>query len=257
MSSTRSDQIQHYLRYEHNGKVSFGLAKENTVQPISDAPYRTWSPFGQAQPLNEIQLLPPVDPPKIIAVGLNYRSHLGSRKVPVEPQLFAKLPSCLIGDGHAIHLPEDADTVHCEAELVLVIGKQARNVSVEDAQEHVFGVTCGNDVSARSWQRTDLQWLRAKSTDTFGPLGPVLTHGIDLDDLGVQGHLNGVTVQSGRTSDFIFSIAELVAFASRYITLQPGDLIFTGTPGQTVAVKAGDVFDVVIDGIGTLSNPVS
>jgi 2-keto-4-pentenoate hydratase/2-oxohepta-3-ene-1,7-dioic acid hydratase in catechol pathway len=140
--------------------------------------------------------------------------------------------------------------------MVIVMGKRAQNVSKERAKEYVFGVTTGNDVSERDWQKSDLQWFRAKAADTFGPLGPVIVTGVNYDDLLLETRLNGKVVQSQRTKDLIFNVAEIVSYISRYVTLEPGDVIYSGTPGTTQQMKAGDVVEVQLEKVGTLSNPV-
>jgi 2-keto-4-pentenoate hydratase/2-oxohepta-3-ene-1,7-dioic acid hydratase in catechol pathway len=147
--------------------------------------------------------------------------------------------------------------VHYEGELVVVIGKTAKNVSVEDASDYIFGVTAGNDVSERDWQRDDLQWLRAKGSDTFGPVGPVLVSGLDYNDLRVETRLNGEVRQAESTADLIFDIDTIVSYVSRYVTLCPGDIIFTGTPGSTRAMQPGDVVEIEVQGVGVLRNTVA
>jgi 2-keto-4-pentenoate hydratase/2-oxohepta-3-ene-1,7-dioic acid hydratase in catechol pathway len=204
----------------------------------------------------QVQLLAPATPSKVIAVGLNYKSHLGERPAATEPGLFAKYPSSLVADGDEVQLPAGANNVHYEGEMVLVIGRRARDVAPADAKAHVFGVTVGNDVSERDWQKSDLQWFRAKATDTFGPLGPELVTGVNYDDLLLQTRLNGAVVQSQRTRDLIFDVATIVSYVSRYVTLEPGDVIYTGTPGTTRQMKPGDVVEVELEGVGVLRNPV-
>jgi 2-keto-4-pentenoate hydratase/2-oxohepta-3-ene-1,7-dioic acid hydratase in catechol pathway len=206
--------------------------------------------------LSEVRLLAPVLPSKVIAVGLNYRSHLKGRPEPEYPGLFAVLPSAVVGPEDPIVIPPDAQDVHYEGELVVVIGRRAKNVPVSDASDYVFGVTAGNDVSERNWQRSDLQWVRAKASDSFAPVGPSIATGLDYDDLLVQTRLNGELRQSERTKDLIFDVETIVAYISRYVTLLPGDLVFTGTPGTTESMKAGDVAEVEIEGVGVLRNPV-
>jgi len=153
-------------------------------------------------------------------------------------------------------MPPDAVDLHFEGELVLVIGRRACRVPPERAGGHVFGVTCGNDVSERTWQRDDLQWLRAKGSDTFGPLGPAIVSGLDADDLRIETRLNGRVVQSESTADLIFATSELVSRASRYVTLEPGDVIYTGTPGSTSALSHGDTVEVEVQDVGILRNGV-
>ncbi len=140
--------------------------------------------------------------------------------------------------------------------MVIVMGKEATRVSKEAAKDYVFGITAGNDVSERDWQKNDLQWFRAKASDTFGPLGPVIVTGLNYDDLLLQTRVNGEVVQSQRTKDLIFNVAEIVSYVSHYVTLKPGDVIYSGTPGTTKAFKPGDVIEVEVEGVGVLRNPV-
>jgi 2-keto-4-pentenoate hydratase/2-oxohepta-3-ene-1,7-dioic acid hydratase in catechol pathway len=192
----------------------------------------------------------------VIAVGLNYKSHLGDRPTAAYPGLFAKLPTSIVGPDAAIVAPEDALDLHFEGELVVVIGRRAKNVSAAEAPQYVFGVTAGNDVSERAWQKNDLQWFRAKASDTFGPLGPSIVTGLNYGDLLLQTRVNGVVLQSQRTKDLIFDVAAIVSYISRFVTLEPGDVIYTGTPGSTRAMKPGDIVEVEIEGIGVLRNRV-
>jgi len=221
---------------------------------------------------NAVKLLPPVPKPsKILCVGLNYRDHAieGGKAIPTEPVLFAKYPNTLIANGDPIKLPKVAQKVDYEAELVIVIGKRGRHIPNDDsAFQHVGGYTCGHDVSARDWQfrGEEKQWSIGKTFDTFAPTGPVLVTPDELGDphkLQVQLRLNGETMQNSNTKEFIFGVPHLLWFLSQVVTLEPGDLIFTGTPPGVgiarkppVLLKAGDVAEVEIQGIGTLRNPV-
>jgi 2-keto-4-pentenoate hydratase/2-oxohepta-3-ene-1,7-dioic acid hydratase in catechol pathway len=153
-------------------------------------------------------------------------------------------------------MPSDSESLHYEGELVVVIGKKAKNVSVVDAPKHIFGVTAGNDVSERTWQRADLQWFRAKASDTFGPVGPAIVQGLPYGDLMIQTRVNGEVRQKESSKDLLYNVDEIVSYISRYVTLLPGDIIFTGTPGSTQAMKPGDVVEVEIEGIGVLRNKV-
>jgi len=203
--------------------------------------------------------LAPCDPGKILAVGLNYKSHLGGRQQPAHPEMFYKPVTALQNPGGPIEIPRDATDLHYEGELVAVIGKKTRNVSPEEARGAIFGVTCGNDVSERNWQHgagKDLQWWRAKGCDTFAPLGPVIVTGIDYGNLLLQTRLNGEVVQKQTTADLIFDCAKIVSWISGWVTLLPGDIIYTGTPGSTRKMAPGDVVEVEIEGIGVLRNPV-
>ncbi|HYH65780.1 MAG TPA: fumarylacetoacetate hydrolase family protein [Urbifossiella sp.] len=221
---------------------------------------------------NAVKLLPPVPKPsKILCVGLNYRDHAieGGKAIPTEPVLFAKYPNTLIASGDPIKLPKVAQKVDYEAELVIVIGKRGRHIPNDDtAFQHVGGYTCGHDVSARDWQfrGEEKQWSIGKTFDTFAPTGPVLVTPDELGDphkLQVQLRLNGETMQNSNTKEFIFGVPHMLWFLSQVVTLEPGDLIFTGTPPGVgiarkppVLLKAGDIAEVEIEGIGTLRNPV-
>jgi 2-keto-4-pentenoate hydratase/2-oxohepta-3-ene-1,7-dioic acid hydratase in catechol pathway len=250
-------QVTKYVRYESAGRVSNGLLEGETVRELSGDLFASPKPTGRTLKLAQVKLLAPCDPGKVIAVGLNYKSHIGERPAAAYPGLFAKLPSSIIGPGAAIVFPEGAKNVHFEGELVVVIGKRARNVTVSDAAQYVFGVTAGNDVSERDWQKQDLQWFRAKASDTFGPLGPAIVKGLNYHDLLLQTRLNGEVVQSQRTKDLIFGVHEIVSYISRFVTLEPGDVIYTGTPGTTRAMKPGDTVEIEIEGIGVLRNPTA
>jgi 2-keto-4-pentenoate hydratase/2-oxohepta-3-ene-1,7-dioic acid hydratase in catechol pathway len=193
----------------------------------------------------------------ILGVGLNYGSHLGNRPRPRNPEMFFMPPSAVLKSGGSIVIPPGTAQCEYEGELVVVIGKEARNVSVEQAGQYVFGVTCGNDVSARDWQKNDLQWWRAKGCDTFAPFGPAIAQGLPYHDLLLTTRLNGQIKQQQRTSDLIFSVHQILSFVSQYVTLLPGDLIYTGTLGTTSPMARGDVVEVEIEGVGVLRNSVA
>ena len=246
-----------FARYSHAGRVAYGILEGDVLRELNGNFLAGGRPTGKTVKLAEVRLLAPVVPGKVIAVGLNYKSHLGQQPSASYPGLFAKLPSCIIGPEDSIVFPPEAQDVHYEGEMVVVIGKKARNVAPENASEYIFGVTAGNDVSERQWQKSDLQWLRAKASDTFGPLGPVVVKGLNYRDLQLTTRLNGEVRQSQRTADQIFNVDQVVSYVSRFVTLMPGDLIFTGTPGTTKAMKPGDVVEVELEGIGTLRNKVA
>jgi 2-keto-4-pentenoate hydratase/2-oxohepta-3-ene-1,7-dioic acid hydratase in catechol pathway len=213
-------------------------------------------------------VLPIERPQKIICVGLNYRDHAEEQGVdaPEKPILFAKWPNTLIGPGDPIVLPAISEKVDYEAELGVVIGSRTRNVSVENALEAVGGYVCVNDVSARDLQFSDGQWTRGKSPDTFCPVGPQVVPASEIPDpqvLAIRALLNGEVMQDSSTANMIFGVAEIVSFISQVITLEPGDLIATGTPAGVgvfrdppVFLKAGDEITIEIEGIGALTNPV-
>jgi 2,4-diketo-3-deoxy-L-fuconate hydrolase len=219
--------------------------------------------------VSEASLLPVERPGKVIAVGLNYRDHVAESSVPepAAPVLFTKWTTSLIGSGAPIVIPVGIDEVDFEAELAVVIGRTAQRVGVDDALDFVAGYTCMNDVSARKAQRLDGQWSRAKSFDTFGPIGPRLVPAKEISDpqtLGIRARVNGELLQDSSTKHMIFSVAQLIAYISANITLDPGDVITTGTPDGVGAFRDvpiflghGDVVEIEIDGIGTLVNPVT
>jgi 2-keto-4-pentenoate hydratase/2-oxohepta-3-ene-1,7-dioic acid hydratase in catechol pathway len=251
-----SPQPTRYVRYRRGGRTAYGILEGETIHELEGVLFASPRRSGNRVDLADVELLAPCEPSKVVAVGLNYRSHIGNRAVPESMGLFAKFPTSIIGPEADIVIPPDAENVHYEGELVVVIGRPAKNVAVEDAPDYIFGVTAGNDVSERDWQRGDLQWLRAKAADTFGPIGPAIVTGLDYDNLLVQTRLNGEVRQSESSKDLLFGIDQIVSYVSRYVTLYPGDVIFTGTPGSTLAMKPGDVVEIEVEGVGVLRNPV-
>jgi len=212
-------------------------------------------PFGRAS------LLAPVRPSKIVCVGRNYRDHAAElgNEVPKQPLLFLKPPSSILGPGQPIHLPAQSERVDFEGELAIVVGKRASRLGAdEDVRPYIRGYTIVNDVTARDLQKSDGQWSRAKGFDTFCPVGPIVTDGIDPDlGLSVETRLNGALQQRGSTLDLIFPIAYLLRYITAAMTLMPGDLIPTGTPAGVAPMRPGDLVEVAVQGIGSLANPVS
>ncbi|MEX2282409.1 MAG: fumarylacetoacetate hydrolase family protein [Gemmatimonadota bacterium] len=255
-ATAAQSSVTRYVRYQHNNRTAYGILEQNTVHEISGDLFGTHRRTGTTVPLAQVKLLAPVQPSKVIAVGLNYKSHLAGRPVAAYPGLFAKYPTSIIGPDENIVKPADSRNLHYEGELVLVIGKRASKVKPEEALQYVFGVTAGNDVSERDWQQADLQWWRAKSSDTFGPLGPMIVKGLNPNDLQVITRLNGEVRQQERTRDLIFNIETIVSYISQYVTLEPGDVIFTGTPQTTRAMQPGDVVEIEVEGVGILRNKV-
>jgi 2-keto-4-pentenoate hydratase/2-oxohepta-3-ene-1,7-dioic acid hydratase in catechol pathway len=250
--------VTKFIRYISASTVSYGILDGDTVREL-DGDLFWHSETGKTVPLADVQLLAPCVPGKILAVGLNYKSHLGGRPQPAHPEIFYKPVTSLQHPEGEIVIPHDATDVHYEGELVIVIGNRVRDVSPEAAAAAIFGVTCGNDVSDRNWQhgeKKDLQWWRAKGCDTFAPLGPVIVTGIDYSNLLLQTRLNGEVVQKQFTSDLIFDCPSIVSWISGWVTLMPGDLIYTGTPGSTRKMQPGDTVEVEIEQIGTLRNVV-
>lgn len=252
--ATRS--ITKYVRFSQAGATAYGILDGTTIRVLSASPWSGGKPTGRTVPATQVRLLAPCEPSKVIAIGLNYKSHLGERPAAAYPGLFAKYPTTIVGPDADIVFPPGASNVHYEGEMVVVIGARAKNVTPADAPKYVFGVTAGNDVSERDWQKADLQWFRAKASDTFGPLGPAIVTGLNYNDLQVQTRLNGEVRQSARTSQLIFDVNAVVSYVSQFVTLLPGDVIYTGTPGTTQAMKPGDVVEVEVEGVGVLRNPV-
>ena len=257
-----AQEVTRYARYAHNDSVAYGILDGGQVRELDGAPWHGGAPTGAVASADEVVLLAPAEPSKVIAVGYNYISHREdmtheeSRPIPEHPPLFLKLPTSLTGPETDIVYPADATNLHYEGELVIVIGKQASKVSADEAHEYIFGVTAGNDVSERNWQANDLQWLRAKASDTFGPLGPSIVTGLNYLDLQVQTRLNGETMQNQSSRDHIHDVHAILSFVSQYVTLLPGDIIYTGTPGATSAMKPGDVVEIEVEGVGILKNRV-
>jgi 2-keto-4-pentenoate hydratase/2-oxohepta-3-ene-1,7-dioic acid hydratase in catechol pathway len=249
--------VTRYVRFRAGTMLAYGMVEGDRVRQIEGNLFRSWRPTEVTRPLSEVKLLVPCRPSKVLAAAMNYKSHAGEKTPPTEPQFFFKPPSCLLAPEGKIVIPKGATNVQYEGEMVIVIGRRAKNVPEAQALDYVLGVTCGNDVSARDWQSNDIQWWRAKGADTFGPCGPMIVSGINYDDLLLQLRLNGEVKQKERTSRLIFSVPQLVSFASRYVTLEPGDLIFTGTPGSTTNIKPGDAIEVELEGVGVLKNTVT
>lgn len=252
--------VKKFVRYRHGGGVHYGLLEGDSVREIRGNMLDKYTATGTTRKLSEVKLLWPCEPPKVFAVGLNYKSHIGNRPAPKVPEIFYKPTTCLTEPEGNIVIPAEAKNVHYEGELVVVMAKRAKNVSVGDAMKHVFGVTCGNDVSERDWQNgsdKDLQWWRAKGANTFGPLGPSIVTGLNYGNLLLQSRLNGKVMQKQFTSDLIYGPAQIVSFISDYVTLTPGDVIYTGTPGATSKMNPGDVIEIEIEGIGILRNKIA
>lgn len=249
-------------RFSVAGDIKYGvLENEATVREISGSIYEHFENLNNTYNLGEISLLSPCEPSKIVCVGLNYKAHIEEFKrerseLPDEPVLFMKPSTAVIGPKSDIELPDSSTQVDYEGELAVVIGKKARHVKEEQAGDVILGYTCANDVTARDLQKKDQQWTRGKGFDTFAPLGPWIETDIDSTDLRVQLYLNGEIRQDSTTARMIFPVHRLVSFISGIMTLLPGDVILTGTPEGVGQVNAGDVVEVVIEGIGRLKNSV-
>ncbi len=249
------------------GDVVFARLEGDIAEPLSAAPWLDGVPASGERgsrgsharaPWRPEQLRAPVTPSKILCIGRNYAAHakeLGN-DVPKEPLLFLKPPSSLLEPGGTIRLPPESERVEHEAELGVVIGRTCRNVKREDALSHVFGYTCVGDITARDLQRKDVQFTRAKGFDTFCPVGPWIETELDPSKLALRCRVNGVVKQDGSTSDMIFDVPALIAYASRMMTLEPGDLIATGTPEGVGPLVRGDRLEIEISGIGVLVSDI-
>ena len=246
-----------FARFEANGTIGYGIVDGDSVRGISGPPFTDYTETGAVYALSEVALRAPIEPPKMFAMALNYGSHLHGGDAPSRPEPFYKTHTSVVGPDEAIVLPRDSEKVDAESELVVVLGRTAKNVAEADALDYVLGYTCGNDVSARDWQSSDTSWWRAKSSDTFSPLGPWIETDLDPTNLDITGRINGEVVQTCNTSEMIFGIAATIADLSKYVTLEPGDCIFTGTSGTAGQIKPGDVVEIEIAGIGVLRNPVT
>ncbi len=247
------------IRFLKNDQPCYGLIEGEAVYAVEGSIFGQFRQAEKVAPLTEVRLLAPCQPTKILAVGLNYRTHAAEAgyDVPSEPLVFSKPPSSVIGPLEPIVYPVLSQQVDYEGELAVVIGKRVRNVPPQKARDFILGYTCGNDVTARDLQRRDDQWTRAKGFDTFCPLGPYIVTDLDPARLAIQTRVNGEIRQSASTADMAFSVAELIAYISQVMTLEPGDVILTGTPAGVGPLQPGDVVEVEIEGIGTLRNPVA
>ena len=239
--------------------ASYGILDGDRVREVSGPPWAGWKETGTSLPSAQVRFLAPVEPGKIVCIGRNYAAHAAElgNEVPKDPLIFLKPPSAVVGAGQPIVLPKYSERVEHEGELGLVVGRRCAHLRDDsDPLSCVLGYTCVNDVTARDLQRLDVQFTRAKSFDTFCPVGPHIETELRADDLEVETLVNGQLRQSGRTSLMVFSPAFLVRWLSRMMTLEPGDLIATGTPSGVGPIVANDVVEVRIGGIGVLRNPV-
>jgi 2-keto-4-pentenoate hydratase/2-oxohepta-3-ene-1,7-dioic acid hydratase in catechol pathway len=241
------------------GEARYGVLEGSDVRELPGCQYVNRKPGDKRWPLDAVQILSPAEPSKIVCVGRNYRDHASElgNPPPQEPLLFLKPPSSIIACGEAILLPSVSRRVDYEGELAVVIGRRCSDLGdAEDALAYVMGYTCLNDVTARDLQRADVQFTRAKSFDTFCPIGPYIETELKLEDVTLETLVNGQRKQLGRVADMIFPVDAIIRYISRVMTLQPGDVIATGTPAGVGPLQAGDVVEVVISGVGCLKNPV-
>jgi len=256
--------LRHFVRVERDGEIAWARLAGGRLEFLDAAPWSGGRPTGRSDESGAWRRLAPAEPTKIVCVGLNYRAHVaesatvipGGGEKPSEPLIFLKPPSALTGSGAEIVYPAGVTRLDPEAELAVVIGRRARRVPAERAADFVAGISAFNDVSARNYQRQDGQWTRAKGFDTFAPLGPALVTGLSPAGLRVECRVNGVRRQLGITSDLLFPVPALIAHISSIMTLEPGDVIATGTPAGVAPVVPGDVIEIEVEGVGVLSNTV-
>ena len=257
-----TDRLPRIVRVRAGDRVSWGMIEGSTVAALPDGPFTGDLRAGEAiGALDAVELLAPVVPSKVICVARNYVAHAAEHRaeVPTSPLLFFKPPSAVIGPGSAVELPSLSRQVEHEAELAVVIGRRCRRLGEADAWDAVLGVCCANDVTARDIQRAEKLWTRGKGFDTFCPLGPwvvAVTDPGEVADLAIRCSVNGEPRQHGRTSEMVFPPAQLISYASRVMTLEPGDVLLTGTPAGVGPLAPGDLVTVEIEGVGALSNPV-
>ncbi len=254
-------------RTEAELQAAWGLWEGDRVLTLASSPFSSSGggadqpgpvPDGRSYPVDQVRLLVPCLPSKVVGVGFNYRRHAQELdfKLPERPALFLKPLTTIVGPADPVVYPEMSRQVEYEGELAVVIGRTARRVSLEEALDCILGYTCANDVTARDLQSKDSQWTVAKGFDTFCPLGPAVVTRLDPSVLTVTTSVNGAVRQHGSVSDLIFTVPELVSYISRVMTLLPGDVILTGTPAGVGPVRPGDRMQVTIEGIGSLENPV-
>jgi 2-keto-4-pentenoate hydratase/2-oxohepta-3-ene-1,7-dioic acid hydratase in catechol pathway len=246
-------------RYSYRNKRFYGVLKEDLLHPVVGSIYRKFELKRKGVPISDVFMLPPVKPSKIVAIGRNYKDHAAEmgKPLPKEPLIFLKPPSALVGPNEIIIYPDMSKRVDYEGELAVVIRKKAHRLTDDaNVDPYILGYSCFNDVTARDLQRKDVQFTRGKSFDTFAALGPCIATDVDPSSLRLKTFLNGKLKQSGNTKNLIFPIPYLVKFISQVMTLNPGDIIATGTPAGIGPMNPGDRVDVQIEGIGVLSNRV-
>lgn len=255
-TATLAQDANTFVRYsQEGGEIHWGMVHDDGIYQLDQAPYLSLDHTGVIVQREDVRLEAPVDPSLVFMTAFNFRSHISGE--PAEyPGLFVVPPGSIVGPEDPIVRPAESQNLHYEAEMAVIIGRRAENVSVEEAGDFIFGVTAGNDVSERSWQGGDIQWVRAKGTRGFNAVGPVLVQGVDYENTLITGRLNGEVVQQENSSDLIFGMEEMVSYISHYFTLEPGDMIWSGTMGSTRAMEPGDVYEVELSGVGVLRNEV-
>lgn len=246
------------LRFFYRKKAYWGVVKNRYVFFLKGSPFFRIQPTSRKIALKNMRILPPVNPGKIVLAGLNYKDHARelNMEIPREPVIFIKPSTAVVAHNDVIIYPEGVNRLDYEAELAVVIKRKGKDIKPLEVKKYIFGYTCLNDVTARDLQKRDGQWTRAKSFDTFCPVGPWIETEFDPDNARVQTYLNGKLKQDSNTSNFIFSVPYLISFVSAIMTLNPGDIISTGTPSGVGPMRRGDRIETVISGLGTLKNRV-
>jgi 2-keto-4-pentenoate hydratase/2-oxohepta-3-ene-1,7-dioic acid hydratase in catechol pathway len=259
--AVEAQDVRQWVRYEAaDGEAWWGELVDETIHQMSAAPYLDGSDrTGVTVEREAVRLLAPAEPTLVVMTALNFISHLGGQQPAEYPGLFIVPPHSVVAPDEAMYLFPDGGNLHYEAEAVIIIGQRAQNVPIDQARDYIFGITAGNDGSERSWQlgQDEGQWARGKGADTLNPVGPILVSGVNPNDVMIVGRLNGEERQRESTSDMLFNFDYMVSYISHFFTLEPGDMIWSGTPGTTQAMSEGDVYEVEIEGISVLRNPIA
>ena len=251
-----------WIRYTAGGETAYGIVEDDAVLAVEGSPFGNFERTSKSLPLSQVKIEVPVVPPTFYCVGLNYAEHIREAaakagtdpNLPTQADVGYRAVNALIADGDDVVMPTDAEIIHYEGELAVVIGRKAKGLSEADALSCVLGYTIGNDVSERNWQRSDRTLWRAKNTDTFKPMGPWIETDVDLDALETRVRVNGVETTRFKTNDMLFGVAHYISRISRYATLHPGDVIWMGTDGVSPPLADGDEVEIEIAGIGVLAN---
>ncbi|CAB3904480.1 fumarylacetoacetate hydrolase family protein [Achromobacter deleyi] len=245
-----------WIRGSQGGKTFYGILEDDRVTPVQGDPFNGYEKRGETLRLEDLRLEVPVVPPTFYCVGLNYIKHIGTegKQIPTQPDVGYRANNALVAHGQDVLMPADATRVHYEGELVVVVGKQARNLSPAEARACILGYTIGNDVSERNWQASDRTFWRAKNSDTFKPMGPWIETDVDLARMETVVRVNGRETTRFGTNDMLFGVDAFISTMSRYLTLYPGDILWMGTDGHSPDLQDGDVVDVSLTGLGTLTN---
>lgn len=247
-----------YVRFDDGQGAAYGLLKGDKVVLLEGSISERWEKTNKEYDLKEVKLLAPCEPGKVVGIGINYKEVVNQKgdPMPEEPVIFLKPGTSVIGPNEAIITPKGVKELNYEAELVVVIKDRIKNVSVEDAKNHILGYTCGNDITAKDFMIKGKPWTKGKSYDTFMPIGPCIVQGLDGDNLNIKMYHNGNLTQDSNTSDMVFDVSQIISYVSHVMTLNPGDIISTGTPPGKGNLVPGDIIEVELEGIGRLRNTV-